>query len=121
LEDAVYASWEADDPDWELQDELQHLQTTKWVKRGRKVNVSVTDIPLPEGSDTHWQMGTFGERHLPPDVLRRYRKLVEDAEYEKARRRREGKELWVKYLTMTAAILAALASLGNLYLNFNHK
>ena len=46
---------------------------------------------------------------------------MEDAEYEKARRRREGRELWVKYFTAIAAAVAALASLANLYFSNTKK
>ena len=95
-----------DHPDWESWEEPQILQTQKWLKRGRKVNVWFQDILLPEGENTHWKSGMFGGNYVPWGILRRYQKLVEDAEYERAKRRREGKEILIKYLTMGAALLA---------------
>lgn len=101
--------------DWDSREELLCIETAEWTRRGSKVNVGVTDIPLPEGKKTHWVTAFDGAGYVPWDTLRKFKKTVEDAEYERGRRRREGRELWVKYFTAGAAALAALASLLNLY------
>lgn len=102
--------------DWESREDLLCIETTECIRRGDRVHVSVTDIPLPTEAKSHWQTAYHGETYLEYETLRRLKKLVEDAEYERARRKREGRELWVKYFTAGAAALAALASLANLYL-----
>jgi len=121
----AYLRYLADDPDcdWEYIDELLCLDTREWTRRGAKVNVWVQNIPLPEGVTTHWKASEYLRymSYLPQETLFKFRKLVEDAEYEKARRRREGRELWVKYFTAIAAALAALASFANLYFSSRKK
>jgi hypothetical protein len=114
----AYLRHAADNPhgDWEAVEELLSLETEEWNQRGAKVNVRVSDIPLPEGEQTHWKGSGQGRPYIPWDTLCKFRKLVEDAEYEKARRRREGRELWVKYFTAIVAAVAAAASVANLYL-----
>jgi hypothetical protein len=44
------------------------------------------------------------------------KKQVEDAEYERDRRKRENREICIKYFTAVVAFLAALASIANLIL-----
>ena len=112
-------------------EELLCLETEELTRRGAKVNVWVRDIPLPEGitrsgdpdaePEWPWKFAADYSEYIPSDILSKFRKLVEDAEYEKARRRREGRELWVKYFTAIAATLAALASLANLYFSNRKK
>jgi hypothetical protein len=119
----AYLRHAADNPDCDPEDiqALLCLDTNKWVRRGARVNVWVDDIPLPEGVRTHWETAYDGAGYVPWDTLRKLQKIVEDAEYEKSRRRREGRELWVKYFTAIAAALAALASFANLYFSYTRK
>lgn len=97
------------------------IETGEWTRRGEKVNVWVTDLPLPEGKTTHWATAFDGRDYIPWDTLRQFKKIVEDAEYETGRRRREAREFWVKYFTAGAAATAALASLLNLYFSSRKK
>ena len=100
-----------DEPDWESQILLLASQTKRWVKRGRKINVYPNaDLPLPEGKRTHFEYD-LGCEHLSWRALRQFRKMVEDAEYERDKRKREKNEMWVKWVTMAAAIIAALGSI----------
>ena len=119
----AYLRHAADNPNYDAEaiEALLCLDTDKWTRRGAKVNVWVGDIALPEDATTHWKTAYDGSRYLPWDTLRKFQKIVEDAEYERGRRRREGRELRVKYFTAIAAALAALASLTNLYFSYRRK
>jgi sulfur relay (sulfurtransferase) DsrC/TusE family protein len=108
--------------DCEEYEELLLLETNEWTRRADRVHISVRDIPLSEDATTHWAPGHYNrESYLPYETLRKLKKLVEDAEYERDRRKREGREIWVKYFTAGAAALAALASLANLYFTSRRK
>jgi len=106
----------------EVEDEVHEILVTesgKWCKRANKVHVAVSDIQLPEGATSHWNESNYGHgSYIGWDTLRKFKKLVEDAEYERRKRKREGRELWVKWFTAVAATIAALASLLTLY--FSH-
>ncbi len=79
------------------------------------LHVIFTDrVPLK----SHWQSGYFNERLLDSNTLRKLKKMVEDAEYERSRRKREGREILIKWFTAIAATIGALgglATLVNLY------
>jgi hypothetical protein len=103
-------------------EDLLYLETKEWVRRAERVHISPShDIPLPSNGKAHWQRSYDGSTYLKDESLRKLKKLVEDAEYEKSRRKREGRELWIKWFTAIAAGLAALASIGNLYFTFRKK
>jgi hypothetical protein len=101
-----------------LEDEIEEalsIETYQWEKRGVKVNLVMRDVPLPKGEKLYSD-SMYGE--IPTwETLRHFKKMVEDAEYERDKRKREGREIGVKYFTAVAATLAALASLANLYLS----
>src|SRR5260370_3029956 len=103
-------------------EEIQAIETGQWTKRGYRVHLSITDLPLPEGQSSHWQQGiTSRDSYVDWDTLRNFKKMVEDAEYEKKRRKREGREMWVKWFTALAASVGALgglATLISLYLTY---
>ena len=101
-------------------DELAALETEHWQKRGVKVHVFVQDIPLPEGEKTRYRDGNYGQ-YLIWEVLRQFRKSVEDAEYERNKRKREWHELRVKWFTAIVAAIAAIAGLVNLYLTYKSR
>src|SRR5437762_103479 len=71
-------------------DEILSIETYRWEKRGLKVHLVIRDVPLPEG-ERHFIDGQYGSV-ATWEALRRFKKLVEDAEYERDRRKREGRE-----------------------------
>jgi hypothetical protein len=101
-------------------EEIQALETEQWTRRGFRVHLSVNDIPVAEGQQPHWIEGATGS-FVDWDTLRRFKKMVEDAEYERSRRKREGREMWVKWFTAAAAAIAGVAALMNLYLTYRNK
>jgi hypothetical protein len=112
-----------DDDYWETSEQILAIESETWTKRGYKVHVSVTEIPLPNGETSYWVDGNSG-RHLNWDVLRQLKKRIEDAEYGRSRRKREGREIWIKWFTAIAATIGAigeLATLLNLYLTNKTK
>jgi len=86
----------------------------------------VYDVPHPElGEDDPriWREGNTG-RYIEWNTLRKIKTLVEDAECERSKRKREGRKSWIKWITAIAAIIAALgglATLVNLYLTYFAK
>src|ERR1051325_1408285 len=103
-------------------EEILCRETDIWTKRGYRVHASIGDIPLPEGRKAHWEDGSWGwGRYVDWDTLRKFKKIVEDAEYERSKRKWEGREIWIKWFTATVAAVAALASLLNLYLSYRTK
>src|SRR5678815_4712131 len=91
LKNLLDKAYDASDYQEEI-DEVLTTETDIWNKRASKVHVSVADIPLPEGYKSHWGEGMTGP-YIKWDSLRKLKKLVEDAEYERKRRKREGREL----------------------------
>jgi hypothetical protein len=118
LEHYIESNIEGRDCQCEIE-ELRWRDTQVWTKRANAVHVRVQDIPLPTGAKSHWKQDFEADFYLHPDTLHALRKQVKDAEYEHAKRRREGRELWVKYFTAGAATVAALASLVNVYLTYS--
>jgi hypothetical protein len=106
---------------WELREWLMCIETDEYMKRAARVHVSLSDIPIPEKSMNHWKTADDGERYLPYNTLLKLKKMVEDAEYERDRRRRESNELRIKYFTALAAGIAAVSSFINLYLSVLKK
>jgi len=102
-------------------EEIQCIETRMLTKRGDAVHVSVTDLPVPEGQTSHWQNARDGQLYLNSEALRKFRKMVEDAEYERCKRKREAWEVRIKWVTAVAAVLAAAASLFNLYFTSRHE
>src|SRR5580704_4907730 len=107
---------DSDDFDIETYEEILTIETRIWVKRGRKVHVAVNDIIDP-GQNLHeiWLQSPTGT-YVEYETLRKFKKLVEDAEYERSKRQREGRESWIRWITAGAAIIAALGTLLSLYL-----
>jgi hypothetical protein len=100
----------------EYDDEIRRLESQHWIRRGDEVHLSVYDIPKEGEHEEHWDTGPYGTRYLSERILRVFKKRVEDAEYERDKRKREGREIWIKYFTAAVAALAALASMVNVYL-----
>lgn len=105
----------------EFTDEIRRIESLAWIARAENVHLSVHDIPLANEHEEHWEIGPHGTRYLSDRVFRTLKKQVEDAEYERDRRWREGREIWIKYLTAGAALLAAAASIANLILTAHKK
>jgi hypothetical protein len=105
----------------EYTDEIRRIESLAWIARAEIVHLSVYDIPSANEHEEHWETGPHGTRYLSDRVLRTLQKQVEDAEYERDRRRREGREIWIKYVTGGAAVLAAAASIANLILTAHRK
>jgi hypothetical protein len=100
---------EADGPI--LSQDLMCIESDEYMKRARHVHVSIYDLPLPENSGTYWKQAYDGLHYLEYYTLTKFKRLVEDAEYERNKRRREGKEHWIKWITVIASTIAAIASL----------
>jgi hypothetical protein len=105
----------------EYLDEIRHIESQKWIARAENVHLSVYDIALLNDHEKHWDTGPHGSRYLADRVFRTLKKQVEDAEYERNRRKRESRELWIKYITAGAALLAAAASITNLIVTTHKK
>src|SRR5258708_4130820 len=69
---------------YEEMEEIQAIETRQWIKRGYRVHLDVNDIPIPEGQGPHWIDGSAGS-FVAWDTLRKFKKMVEDAEYERNR------------------------------------
>jgi len=74
---------------------------------------------LPPGETSHWVTGNYGARYIESKTLREFSKLVEAAEYERAKRSVELKDFWLKIFTAVFAAAAAVASIINLFMS--HK
>jgi hypothetical protein len=106
LRHIVDSSLGSDDLDWEYYEEMLTIETRIWINRGTKVHLAISDVPHKEG-DHPWKEGSYG-RFVEWDTLRKFKKVVEDGEYERNRRRRE-------WITAIGVIVAALGALANLY------
>lgn len=122
-ESAYHQHWmnvsEWGDPDFdESWEGLQVIETQRWLKRARRVHLGLDSIPLPDGRTSHWEPGRFSpDGYVPDATLRQLKVLVEAAEGERITRRKDGAELWTKWITAIAAVVAAIASVWNLFLS----
>lgn len=113
----AYVNYLASDPhDFMAQEDSLCFETRYWLKRAYKVHVSVQDVPLGD-LDSHWDTAYDGERYIQYNSLRKLKKLIEDAEYENKKRSREGSEIFIKYFTALAALVAALTAIANLIIS----
>lgn len=99
-----------------LDDQLEQVRSRKLVRRADRVLVGLDEIPLPQGETAHWTEGSWNTSFLTPKSFRALLRRVEDAEYERAKRKREEREAKVKLYTAVAATIAAIAGLLNLVL-----
>ena len=95
---------------YEEHDEFMVLETEHWLERGRKVHVSVVDVPL-EGEESYWKEGLSGS-YIQWQYLHKLKPKIEEAEYIRKKRRYDFGEHWLKWLTAIGAIIAAIASTG---------
>ncbi len=111
----VDSSFGSDDFDGELYEEMLAIDTRIWLNRGTKVHLAITDVARTDDDSPYrlWSESPYG-RFVDWDTLRKFKKLVEDAEYERNRRRRE-------WLTAIGVIVAALGALANLYFTLRGK
>lgn len=101
-------------------DELEVLDTAHWTKRGRAVHLDISDVSLPDGTTSHWRQGMCGLQ-ARSESLRKFKIMVENAEYERKRRNREGREVLIKYWTAGTSSLAAIGALVTCYVAFLGK
>lgn len=94
----------------EYEGKLQSIRFFEMRARGEQVYVSLDDVPLVEGQKSHWEMGQHGTYYVCPKSFRALAKLVETAEYERDKHKRERREIWIKYFTAIAAAIGAIAS-----------
>ncbi len=108
LHHVVDTTFDSVDCEQEME-EILVIESEMWRKRANKVHVSSCDIPLPEGKQL-WHACRYQqyETYLNGDTLRKLKRLVEDAEYERAKRKRDKHESWVKWVTALAAIVGAV-------------
>ena len=104
----------------EFDDELLSLDSTEIGRRASRCHLALNDLPLPEGETSHWHTGSYGSRYIHPKTLREFTKLVEVAEYERAKRSAELKDFRLKIFTAVSAAAAALASIINLFMSHKH-
>jgi hypothetical protein len=107
--------------DQTIRDDLACIETKEYMARARRVHMTLAEIPYPPGEETHWFDAYDGDRYLHYLTLTRVKKAVEDAEYERKKRRREGAELSIKWLTVIGAIIGAVAGVINLYITAHKK
>ena len=104
----------------EFDDELLRMDSTEICRRARLCHLSISDFPLPAGETSHWVTGNYGARYIDPKTLREFTKVVETAEYERAKRSVELKDFWLKIFTAAVATAAAVASIINLFTSHKH-
>lgn len=111
---------ERDPEDWDSIEVLRRLETNAVMRRADRAHISLSEIPLPDGCDTHWDKDDGGGC-LHHASLCRLQKLVEDREHELRRRKREGRELWIKWFTAVAAAVGGLGGAATLWNVFGRK
>lgn len=101
---------EARDSETEMAEmELSTLASRKLLRRANRVGVRLSDVALPKGDNQHLREGYIpGQRHLHHDSYTSLQKLVEQAERQGDKERRERWESWSK---IVVPVLAAIASL----------
>lgn len=99
----------------EFSDELLSIDSIEISRRASRCHLSLYDLPLLQGEISHWETGSYGARYIHPKTLREFTKIVEAAEYERAKRSAELKDLWLKIFTAFFAAAAAVASIVNLF------
>jgi hypothetical protein len=104
----------------EYDDELLSMDSKEITRRGSRCHLAVSDLPLRGDETSHWETGNYGARYIRPETLREFTKAVEAAEYERAKRRVERKEFWLKIFTAIFAAAAAVASIINLFKDHKH-
>ena len=103
----------------QFDDEISSIDSTEICRRARLCHLSLNDFPLPPEETSHWVTGNYGARYIDPKTLREFTKVVETAEYERAKRNVELKDFWLKTFTVIFAAVAAVASIINLFMS--HK
>ncbi|HEY4359376.1 MAG TPA: hypothetical protein VGN17_00305 [Bryobacteraceae bacterium] len=84
------------------------IETALWTKRAYRVYLSIDDLPMGSDETSLWRQNSFSPgSHLSWDALQKLKKMVEEAEYERRRRKHEGREIWIKWFTAIAAAIAA--------------
>jgi len=104
----------------EFDDEILSMDSTEICRRARLCHLSISDFPLPAEATSHWVTGNYGARYIDPKTLREFTKVVETAEYERAKRKVELKDFWLKIFTAVFAAAAAVASIINLFTDHKH-
>lgn len=103
----------------QFDDEILRMDSIEICRRARLCHLSISDLPLPAEERSHWVEGKYGARFIDPKTLREFTKVVETAEYERAKRSVELKDFWLKIFTAAVATAAAVASIINLFMS--HK
>jgi hypothetical protein len=103
----------------EFDDEILSMDSNEICRLAARCHLSIRDFPLPPGETSHWETGNHGARYIHPQLLREFAKTVENAEYERAKRKSELRDFWLKVFTAIFAAAAAVASIINLFIN--HK
>ena len=99
----------------EYDDKIQRIDSLELTSRARNCHIDVSDIgPPSEGEPSHWTQGNHGTWFLHPRSFRALAKAVEEAEYQRAKRKLELKDFWWKLITAIAAIVGAGAGIWNL-------
>lgn len=59
---SIAGQWEVETAQY--RDELSHLATRSLLKTATKFHLDLSEIPLPEGCDSHWENGKCYHRYL---------------------------------------------------------
>ena len=99
----------------EYEDQVQRIDSITLVTRARLCHIDISDVPDPPDRLTgHWTQGNHGTWFINPKSFRVFAKMVEEAEYQRAKRKLDLKDFWWKLITAVAAIAGAGAGIWNL-------
>ena len=104
----------------EFDDEILSMDSIEVGRRASQCHLSLHDFPILEGETSHWTTGNYGARYIHPKTLREFTKAVETAEHERAKRKFELRDFWLKIFTAIFAAAAAVASIINLFVSHKH-
>jgi hypothetical protein len=94
----------------EYEEELWHLESLDLERRGETVHISLQEIAPGISALEYWEDGAFGKNYIKRELFRKYAKAIEDREYERKKRKREGLDYLVKVWTAIAATIGAVGT-----------
>jgi hypothetical protein len=104
---------------WELEEWLTEIEDTELVRKARKMDVYLEDIPIPvieedgpwQPHDRHYRIGGFGNELLDPACRDALVKAIRERYPTYRKERREVWELWIKGVTIVIGLIGAATGL----------